>query len=554
MLAKHLVALGFLSPLAMAQSSSSAVGAGVLPSTQVVPSATSRSASAAASSSSVSATPTYSGPPALVLPSLSTYTACASARLNWQLLNANPASYTVTFGAHNSGVDQAIPSASSSPAVPSVTTTPLALVAASTLRPITLPIAPASSASSSSATRAPVVRDLPLQHAQPVKRTRLSINQTLGTNPASFGYTIPVALPEGRYMLVASVPALGLMASTPFTVLESSDTSCLAAFAALSASLSSSASSKATASSGGAQTSGSAAGSGGAPVGAIAGGIVGGLAVLAIIGGVIFCLMRRKRRSRAAEGGGNVMRESEKAYNGASATTGRSISRPQRIPSEAAISPPSSNSSHGPSSYPFNSAMARNQAIGPSLPQSQRGSISTFDSPFGKSPIDTPRPAESAVLRGEREMEREYNDPFATPLGNPHRRSVPVTAVSPPARPESEVDPGRRASSPVPAFSGSVPFGAYPSAAGPASSNASQTPGRSPSGSEMARRPSVGGGTEAGMMRKGSTKRKPVPSLGPELRRQMDGDKRSPSGESSPAGGSVRKKQQFSLMPDMPTA
>ena len=62
-----------------------------------------------------------------------------------------------------------------------------------------------------------------------------------------------------------------------------------------------------------------------APAGAIAGGVVGGLAVLALVGGVVFWCLRRKHKKAPSELGGNgvVMTEDQTADMGRPGGTGK---------------------------------------------------------------------------------------------------------------------------------------------------------------------------------------------------------------------------------------
>ena len=125
-------------------------------------------------------------------------------------------------------------------------------------------------------------------------------------------------------------------------------------------------------------------------------------------------------------------------------------------------------------------------------------------------------------------------DPFATPLHNKQRSSIPVNHPTDPndatARPESGIldnDPTARRTS--------VSF--------PMSDNAPSAGMKGESVGE------IGG---LSMVRKGSTKRKPVPSLGPELRREIgSGRKKGVAGSTGEAGSGGGKKE-FKLIPDLP--
>lgn len=336
-------------------------------------------------------------------------------------------------------------------------------------------------------------------------------------------------------MMVATVPDLDISLQTPFTVVETTNTSCLAAFAALSAS-SSSASSTRSGSSSASMPSGSSAAlnagqaSGmGVSTGAIAGAVIGVVVGLAILGLLAFCLIRRKRRRAAEErAGSRDRRHSEKLFGlggGAAAAGGMTQSRSQRMMSDTTGSPPASSSSHGHSELPYTTSAAVAGGLGESLPRSQRESGDS-QNPAGNTRSGPPRLPEMAAYSGD----SDDIDPFTTPPGvfsdKYARRSIAYTPATS-ARPESDVlePPNRRASSPVDTFG---TFDPYAIGAG---AKRSSPPGSTIDGA-------------GGMMRKMSAKRKAVPSLGPELRRQMQ----SSGGVEAPQG-----RKEFKLMPDKPS-
>ncbi|RSH92218.1 hypothetical protein EHS25_008633 [Saitozyma podzolica] len=615
--------------LVHAQSSTSVPAAA----STVVPSATSAAASSPSSSAPASST-VYTGTPTLTFASIPTLTACGSVRIDWALSNEDPTKYNVALSAINQNVNQAIPSAVSSAASSALGSSATASTSASgsassaaaaSSAASTAASAAASTSASAAASARALLGDATARHL--LGRTSLNINETIATTPANVGYTwSPISLPEGRYVLIGRVDDGHdtWAQSGVFTVLESNDTSCLAAFAA-SSSVAGASSTKNPSATGSLASANNASSSPNSwSTGAIVGCVIGIIAGLIILGLIAWCLLRRRRRGDTAghdhremsEAGRNSRRASFADRLTNMAPRGRGV----RVPSES-TSPPMSYDDHshsghghyGPQVVSNPIALAsihsfRPDSIG-SMPRhsGESGKIHRTLSNFGSAgvPAAAIASAGGAEHRGGEELRRgdstpgtsrtgttTASDPFATNPNTPLQDSdadavysglAPIssqqssattrssatagTAGTASARPESTFDPdpptARPASSVLPmlpALPGASPHfppsssGATVSRSRSVGNSKTSSPAGTPQLEQGERRPSGASLAGGGVARSNSqnTRRKPVPSLGPELRGEME-RQRSLKGRDR-KGGEVEqlRRQSYQLMPDPP--
>ncbi|WWC67981.1 uncharacterized protein I206_101900 [Kwoniella pini CBS 10737] len=266
----------------------------------------------------------YNGIPTLVFGSVPTMTACASGLILFNLYNEDPSKVNITLYAINEGIDQSIPSPattsaivqSSRPASSVVASTQIAIASSP------LPTSAIQSLSSARPIATSAVGAIQPARRDPERRTILDLNITLVTQGANHGWSFnPVRLPEGRYYISGLINdgRQTTNKSNVFSVVENEDTSCLSAFESLSAS----ATASRTGAAGGGMTgkttatataSDGALGGGsesategtekkglnGGAVGGIVIGILGGLAILALL---LFCCRRRRGYSHSREHG-----------------------------------------------------------------------------------------------------------------------------------------------------------------------------------------------------------------------------------------------------------
>ena len=216
----------------------------------------------------------------------------AGHRINWNLANEDPSLYVITLRVLNVGIDQNIVNIASS-------------------------LSPSSNHSSSISTPTAIDQRRSPSTADPSiagtfrrrsdiftlsRRATMPLNQTIGPWPANQGYTLNVTFPAGQYYLSGTIndPRGTSGQSDAFTVIESNDTSCLATSHAASPNASGSTrlipSSSQTKSTTATADASAATGNKGLSSGGIAAVVIGVLAGLAITGSLLLCLMRRRRR------------------------------------------------------------------------------------------------------------------------------------------------------------------------------------------------------------------------------------------------------------------
>ncbi|CAK9780961.1 hypothetical protein CC85DRAFT_60943 [Cutaneotrichosporon oleaginosum] len=546
----------------------------------------------AAPSSSAAPTPTsFSGPPTFVFQNLATATQCAPVQVRWDLRNADRTKYTVDLYAFNIGVDQAIPPASSPSSAAPPANTPAAQPSANNnanSTPAANP-APAASAAAPASAAQPNPQPTPQASAPPTTQAvaggnaaaspakrdahglhahrnpllsadeyvhlvaRADINSTIVKGwraQASYAWTVNV--PPGRYRLLAIVSdeARTWAESGPFTVVASSNTTCLQQD-----------SSKTNSAAAGA-SSGSAAGSGdnaeskksGLSGGAIAGVVIGVLAGLALAILAFICFRRAARDKRRDAGGREPQTPMRnligaptdfRKTKGARSSVGHAlaaigiganrggdgIERAERgeKPMFAAVPPMNLGTRRGSNmtnetDNPFETA--------PTTPVEEKTPSHTPGSSFG-----TSIPPASALAAGAA-AQADSNDPHRYPPRSPprgaydgiddepdtFRRSTPTPMRLPPSQLPANL---------VPSSVGTSPAGGTPSGTSPTTP---VTPGFAPRATHQSR-PSAGSAREAiptattpsvpppsafpvtptspgkVVERKSSTRRKPVPRL-----------------------------------------
>ncbi|KAK8847448.1 hypothetical protein IAR55_005306 [Kwoniella newhampshirensis] len=521
-------------------------------------------------------TTTYTGVPSLVFQPIATMTACGVGQILWNLYNEDPSRVNITLYAVNDGVDQSIPPASTTSTRPAISTStavasaPVATTP-SAIRPstpLTTPVAPsvARTTLSSPASR-PAAATLTARSLE--ERTILHINATLVTQYANHGWDFrPVRLPQGRYYIYGHVDdGRGTNGrSAVFSVVEGNDMACLAAFA--SASLTASNAGSATSSQAsttsvqtgnqasagagaGGSSSGSSSGSGDLSGGAIAGIVVGVILGLGAFGLLAFICLRRRRRN---------------AQYGGSDRPPMSMTGGHRKMASGATSP--SDPGHGRAPIPLGTISRADDNYG-SDPEKGRDST---ESQGGEGIVQSVAPVltlgeqQQQQQQRERHGKRQLSDPFRTP-----------TFADMPRQPDNAVLAGGSGyeendfapvSEDAVAATGSRPksYTDFASRSMPSSSSVSRsrsqpgvptnpTPPRSGEST-----PPLGGPTQV-LGRSSSTRRKPVPSLGPELRSEMarQASQNELRGGAPIAGGggsrgidAGERRMSYKLVPDPP--
>lgn len=429
----------------------------------------------------------------------------------------------ITIYAVNAGVDQDIPSASTSAVTSQTTSSAVTSGAAAT----------SSAARSTTAAAASTA----VANATLSRRTNLNINRTIITQLANHGYEWePVALPEGRYYIYGYVDdGYGTSnKSNIFSVIEGSNTSCLAAYESMSktATATGQASQSATLGAGtsDSDTSESSSGIGG---GAIAGIVVGVLAGLGALAALAFFCLRKRRRDRKFgnrwDGDGHQM-----------GMTHHRVISGSTAPSDPGHSPGYNSIGMGNKGMDKGETEGNTVVVGALRKDGSYKSSRTQASAEGIGrtveglPV-TPAGADQFTTDVEKDDQEvlqdgssQGHDPFKTP-------TIPVLSFQPtqhsqPVFSPIETDSNRHLSSdPIPpppiAATNSTNQPRTPhsesrsSQPRPASqvqtnrktSQSSMGPGDSPN-------PNAGG---SGLGRSNSSRRKPVPSLGPELRGEL---------------------------------
>lgn len=349
------------------------------------------------------------------------------------------------------------------------------------------------------------------------RQTQRQTNTTLVTGQiASQPYTFDVALPAGRYYISGTLndPFRTTARSNVFVVEEGNDVSCLASGVS-----SSSSASRSSVTAGVMQTTGAGAAanqstttssiSGGAIAGIVIG-VIGGLGLLAFL--ALFCVRRRRRQARAnmAMGGGG----------------GDKSERFATLPS--ASSQDGENGS-GAGGYPIAAAWRRNS-------DSDEKTIEGSDDPYSNTSI----------------LNRQNPAPF--PSSGMGHQEILTAADMPPSLGET-----RRQSGP-PLTHTLVQKTSMQGIIGkdPSSNESSAEHSRSNSNGGTSRPPVTQNGSGqkdangAGVGRSTSTKRKPVPSLGPELRGQLERERKMSEGAIGSRKASIPDVKRYSLVPDRP--
>ncbi|WWC59502.1 uncharacterized protein I303_102058 [Kwoniella dejecticola CBS 10117] len=643
-------------------------------------STTARAASSTSPTSS-STTTVYNGVPSLVFGNVPTMTACASGLILFNVYNEDPSKVNITLYAINEGIDQSIPSPSTTSAAASTTaqSARASSVAASTQNAIASSPRPTSvgqsvtSARSSATTAAgpvePARRDLE-------GRTILDLNITLVTQYANHGWAFnPVRLPEGRYYIsgVVDDDRQTINKSNVFSVVESDDTACLSAFASLSASASAAATGKAGSttrkitatatasdgalSGGGAESSTEGSekkGLGGGAIGGIVVGVLAGLAALVLL--FFCCRGRRNAHVRHGEGA------EEGGFMGMGKGMGirRFRSQHQKMPSDT--NPSEQGHGHG-----YHNGMSNKDPIAMTpvsiraedsyrsdKSDEKRGSLGSTNEDVVEDlppPHSLPTPLSTAFTTASsgfssedhnhhdnnaKEFGRRPSDPFSTPtLGEipamspiyandeirrfgPSGISRPNDSIQPPppvilanvkrssaeqspkpsvglgmgigpalksssstsslpynqpVQKQSKSEPGQKRSS-TQSIGVGVGIGMGSPTIKPSTSTSTSTSESNPPDPNTFAIPDTGKGTNtiagAGLGRSTSSRRKPVPSLGPELRTELarqnslkdlkgrkgsnssqggdDGQNHSPPQEE----GAGSRRRSYKLMPDPP--
>ncbi|WVR04661.1 hypothetical protein IAU60_001672 [Kwoniella sp. DSM 27419] len=510
--------------------------------------------STALTSSTPTATSTYTGTPYLTFPFLPTQTACGLTHVFFNVFGEDPSKVNITLYVMNAGVDQALPSAPASTVSVSASAKPSSATPA-TSRASSSASSPTVAASPATTSRAAIVTSAVITPAAAstrpavtargllADRTTLDINITLVTQQANHGWDWnPLRLPEGRYYFLGVVhdQYRTTNRSNVFSVVEGSDTACLAAFASQSLT----ASHQASSTKGGAGTSGAgsaqpAEGASGKKVGsgAIAGIVVGVLLALAAAAVALLCYRRRKDRryGEPRSGLGGML----------------GLARHRKMASQS-TGPSDSVYAHGKG--PIALAAMRQ-------PGSYRSDLEEKNGP-------APDVLSSGAVPYAAGTGPAPTNPFLTP--SPGSTPAPAISAAGPASSATlkqsglvglgiATTPGAPGSG-TPSTPAAVPGQGSPPASGSHSRRVSTSEAGTPVTPGMTR--SASG---PGLARSGSTRRKPVPSLGPELRGELakgtsDKDKqleerRRSSG--APMLGSIPGmgeggRESFQLMPDPP--
>ncbi|RXK36315.1 hypothetical protein M231_06451 [Tremella mesenterica] len=506
-----------------------------------------------AQSSSVTATPSASGTPNLVVFSAPTLGVCSPGKFTWSLNNEDASKYQITLRAINVGIDQSIPPAPSSTLTSTTSSTSSSSLGTST-----------TSSRSASATTTAALAKL-VNRASVIGDT----NKTLHIGPANVAWSFE-ALPveAGRWYIAGYVnDSAGTIGKTGiFSVINNGSTSCLLAVTTPIPSSGSPISSNPTISHttssiavvpiGAASQSESKGLSGGA-IGGIVAGVILGLLALSLLG--CFFIRRRRRNRRKSQGDSiepfRTMSESQVRVPPTNLGMGRSNKSPPRLSGSQpiALGDMKSDSEHSYSSRKSIGELEESEGslsnsppteavlsqLGPSHVQndhnqpdsmgrnSRSGSGPVFDSGSGRG-VGSSLGSELGMGIGQR-----IGDPFATAPSTPRLRD-------PFGSPSLDPQLDRRRSSGPPVVQGR---------------NEGLKGMEVLRGRQDVRRPSTGvgeGKVGVPMVRTSSTRRKPVPSLGPELReldREMQ-ERRRRASEDQVKVATLGKS--FTLQPDLP--
>ncbi|ORX33942.1 hypothetical protein BD324DRAFT_653640 [Kockovaella imperatae] len=474
--------------------------------------------------------------PSLTIYTVPTLTACDEFRVQWALSNEDPVFQIIDMQVVNIDVPQSIPSSSSTTAT-STTSSTAAKTTATSAKTTTTTTAATSSAKTVSNLR-----------ERAVLEPRVQINDTITTQTAAVGYSWIVDVPQGRYYFLGLIgDSFGTHAtSNIFSVIEGSNTSCLATFPSESSSTSSASSatstsatsartsssssstsivptSSTTAGIAGANASDSGNSGGGISGGAIAGIVVGAILILLLVGGCLFWRRRRNARRNDPFGGG------EKT------DTGNERGRGDPVGAYQLRSTDGDSHTAIDVEKDHQASIASESAHGHQTPNILLGDLGGRFDRF-------PRPSASD--------ENHHQDPFFTPPSPPSSDEAYGGFVTPPVFGDDSDDhhDGRRASELPPGASHAIEGQRTRSMSHPAEGNLGLL------------KQSASGSTLSAVVRSGSKRaRKPVPSLGAELRGQMKDEDRQRRVSANGLGDLTgpresSQKASFQIMPDPPMA
>ncbi|OXG35638.1 hypothetical protein C359_05545 [Cryptococcus neoformans Bt120] len=515
---------------AAATSAGAATSTAAVATTSASGAATSTTTAAVTTSAASSAAAT--GKPYLTIHNVETMTACGLGRIYWNVYNEDDSKVNITIYAVNAGVDQDVPSASATPT--SAASTSAAATSQRTSSAVTSGAAATSSAAHSTTAAA---ASTAVANATLSRRTNLNINRTIITQLANHGYDWEsVALPEGRYYIYGYVDdGYGTSnTSNIFSVIEGSNTSCLAAYESMSKTATATGQASQSATLGaGTSDSGASESSSGIGGGAIAGIVIGVLAGLGALAALAFFSLRKHRRDRTF---GNRWDGDDHQMG----MTHRRVISGSTAPSDPGHSPGYNSIGMGNKGMDKGETVGNTVVIGALRKDGSYNSSRTQASAegMGRTVEEMPVPpamTDQFTTDGEKDDQEvlqdgssQGHDPFKTPTIP--ELSFQPTQHSQPVFSPIETDSNRHLSSdPIPpppiaarnsisqprtSLSESQPSQPRPTSQVHTRRKASQGsmgPGDSPN-------PNTGG---SGLGRSNSTRRKPVPSLGPELRGEL---------------------------------
>ncbi|WVO16572.1 hypothetical protein L204_104251 [Cryptococcus depauperatus] len=489
--------------------------------------------------------------PYLAIRNIDTWIACGIGQIYWSLNNEDPSRYNITLYAISAD-NQDIPVSDLDAIAPNLLTSQTAT-------------------STRSTSEAAVSKVIATQSRQVLRslapRTTLNINQTIVTQYANHGYGWnPIKLPQGRYYIYGYVDDnLGISdKSNIFSVVEGANTSCLATFQSISKTASGI---QTLSNSGKPQSAGDTSIESGASsngntskdnAGGIGGGAIAGIVIGALFGSVVlvilafFCIRRRRQVARCQFRDDHQMGMTHRRMvSGSSAP---------------------SNSGHSLDGAVF--GQERNGTVGIVHGDSFR----SIESKSSETTVGKEREVVGPALKSEYEEGQEIlrgDDPFHMAIlpHSPGASAMPSMY----AQPTSHIYPSaltsredRRASNPI-----------SPSTHSSSSLSRNSRSFSQPNQPNLMRRPSLGtaeplpnNNHDASQLgRTPSSRRKPVPSLGPELRGELTrqaslkgreegakvvgpltlSQKSSSASLSLGVGGSGgEKRMSFQLIPDPP--